>query len=233
MERFFWILAFSFVSAQELPCAKLLENLPSSSLAGISTIDLTHVINYVETGSKSTLHYVKDFVTNKAYVEHDLGNGYLVIYRYNNGVGTIEKDGKPKEAPAEEDLVSIRETMELLEFDFLSIFASEGVQSCDGQQSYGDILAGEQVTVSGNGELTSFLLGDTGQFLGLRFYYDDIEGIPLVTFTDFAVKDGLLQYGTIRYYELLGDEGVLREEKMLEVTSYNQELDESLFVPKE
>jgi hypothetical protein len=230
MKTLLLLLAFGFVSAQDLPCAKVLENLPSSSLKGISSIDATFTIKYVENGSdnQSVLHYVKDFVNDRAYLEHDIGDGVLV-YHYQNGVGTVKENDKTEEAPAEEDLVSIREMMEMLEFDFASLFASDGVQSCDGQQSYGEVLVGEQVTVTGNDEKASFIVDETGQFLGLRFYDADPAVIPLTTFTEITLKDGLLQHGIMRFYELRGEETVLQEERVLEVKSYNEPLDESLF----
>jgi hypothetical protein len=232
MKHFFWIVVLSFASAQELPCAKLLENLPSSSLAGIRTIELTHTINYVENGpdAQSTLRYVKDFVNDKAYLEHDVGYGYLV-YRYHNGVGTVEENGKTKEAPAEEDLVSIREATELLEFDMRAVFAKDGVQSCDGEKTYGS-FSGEQVTVSSAGEETFLLFDDTGQVFALASYYSGGE-LVLAVLDEFVVENGLFQRGKISTYEMRGNEVVLLEESLLEVTAYNQELDESLFVPKE
>jgi hypothetical protein len=230
MKTLFLLLAFGFASAQDLPCAKLLGNLPSSSLTGISTIEATFTIKYVENGSdaQDILHYVKDFVNNRAYLEHNVGYG-VFIYHYQDGVGTVEEDEKIAQAPAEEDLESVQEMMELLEFDFTSLFGSDGVQSCDGQQSYGDLVTGEQVTVSSDGDKTSFVFDDARQLLALRFYDDSVESIPVTMFTELVVKDGLLQHGIVRYYLVKGAEAMLQEERVLEVKSYNQPLDESLF----
>jgi hypothetical protein len=153
------------------------------------------------------------------------------IYRYQNGAGTLTRGDKTEEAPPEDSIVGIGEMMELLEFDLQSLFAADSVQSCDGQQTYGNLVMGEQVTVNSNGEKTSFVFDEAGQLLALRFYYEDTEGIPLSTFTDFVIKDGLLQSGIVRYYELKGDEAVLLEERTLAVLAYNQPLDGTLFEP--
>jgi hypothetical protein len=229
--RLFLLLAVTgFAFAQELPCAALLDNLPSSSLEGITSIDATHTIKYVENGpnARSTLHYVKDFVNNRAYLELDVG--YDIIYHYQNGIGTVTQNETTEEAPAEEDLVSIREMMEFLEFDMRSIFTKDSVKSCDGQKSYGSLFTGEQVTVSANGEETFLLFDEAGQLLGSASYYSEGD-LVLGVLEDFFFEAGLLQQGTVRSYEIKGDEAVLLEESMLEVQSYNQPLDETLFEP--
>lgn len=238
MKLFFLLVLTGFAVAQDLPCAALLDNLPSSSLTGISTIEATLTIRYVENGGNEAQYaLVKDFEKQRTYHSYSpkLGTDFAepAVYLYQNGEGTLTNGDKTEEAPSEDSIVGIREMMELLEFNLQNIFASGGVESCDGQQTYGNVLTGEQVTVSGNDETTSFLFDEIGQFLGLRFYADDTEGIPLSTFTDFVVKDGLLQSGVVRYYDLKGDDAVLLEERRLGVQSYNQPLDESLFTPSE
>jgi hypothetical protein len=236
MKLFFLVVFMGFAFAQDLPCAALLDNLPRSSLAGISTIEATLTIRYVENGGNEAQYaLVKDFERQRTYHSYSpkIGTDFAepAVYLYQNGEGTLTNGAKTEEAPSEDSIVGIREVMELLEFDMRSVFAAEGVQSCDGQQTYGDVVTGEQVTVNSNDETTSFLFDETGQFLGLRFYSDDTEGIPLSTFTNFVVKDGLLHSGIVRYYELKGDEAVLLEERVLEVKSYNQPLEETLFEP--
>jgi hypothetical protein len=234
MKLFLLIICTGFAFAQDLPCAALLENLPSSSLQGISTIEATLTIRYVENGGNEAQYaLVKDFERQRTYHSYSpkLGTDFAepTVYLYQNGEGTLTNGDKTEEAPPEDSIEGIGEMMELLEFDLQSVFAADGVESCDGQQTYGDVLTGEQVTVSGNDEKTSFLFNDAGQLLALRFYDDNTESTPLTTFTDFLVKDGLLQRGTVRYYELKGDEVVLLEERVLEVQSYNEPLDDTLF----
>lgn len=234
MKLFFLIVFTSFAFAQDLPCAALLDNLPSSSLQGVSTLEATLTIRYVENGGNETQFLlVKDFENSRTYHTYNpkMGDEFVTgaIYRYQNGVGTLTQGDQTEEAPPEDNIVGIREMMEFLEFDFQNIFAADGVESCDGQQTYGDIVAGEQVTVNSNEGKTSFLFDEAGQLLALRFYDDNTEGIPLTTFTEFVVNDGLLQHGITRYYTLKGNEATLGEERVLEVQSYNEPLDESLF----
>lgn len=234
MKLFLLIVLTGFAVAQDLPCAVLLDNLPSSSLQGISTIEATLTIRYVENGGNEVQYaLVKDIENSRTYHSFSeyIGKDFVTtaIYRYQNGTGTLTRGDKTEEAPPEDSIVGIREMMELLEFDFQDIFATDGVESCDGQQTYGDVVAGEQVTVNGNDGKTSFLFDEAGQLLALRFYDDTTEGIPLTTFTEFVVNDGLLQHGITRYYTLKGNEATLLEERVLEVQSYNEPLDESLF----
>jgi hypothetical protein len=191
-------------------------------------------IRYVENGGNKVQYaLIKDFENPRTYhsFSEKIGGDFVTtaIYRYQDGEGTLTRGDKTEEAPSEDSIVGIREMMELLEFDLQSLLAAEGVQSCDGQQTYGDVVVGEQVTVNSNGEKTSFVFDEASQLLALRFYDKDTEGIPLSTFTDFVIKDGLLQSGTLRYYELKGDEAVLLEERVLEVISLNQPLKETLF----
>jgi hypothetical protein len=234
MKLFLLFALTGFAFAQDLPCAAFLDNLPNSSLQGIATLEATLTIRYVEKGGNEVQYALaKDFENARTYhsFSEPIGKDFVTtaIYRYQNGLGTLTRGDKTEEAPSEDSIVGIREMMELLEFDMRSILASDGVQSCDGQQIYGDVLTGEQVTVSGSDEKTALVFDEVGQLLGLRFYDDASEGIPLSTFTDFVIEDGLLQSGVVRYYELKGDEAVLLEERVLEVVSVNEPLDESLF----
>jgi hypothetical protein len=238
MKLFLLFVLTGFAFAQDLPCAALLDNLPSSSLQGVSTLEATLSIRYVENGGNEVQYALaKDFENERTYHSYreKMGEDFVTaaIYRYQDGSGTLTRGDKTEEAPSEDSIVGIGEMMELLEFDLQNVFAAGGVESCDGQQTYGDVVTGEQVTENSNGEKTSFVFDEAGQLLGLRFYYEDTKGIPLSTFTDFVVKDGLLQSGIVRYYKLKRDEAVLLEERVLEVQSYNQPLDESLFTSTE
>jgi hypothetical protein len=236
VKLFLWFVFTGFAFAQDLPCAAMLDNLPSSSLQRISTIEATLTIRYAKNGGNEVQYaLVKDFENARTYHSYSekMGEDFVTtaIYRYQDGTGTLTRGDKTEEAPPEDSIEGIGEMMELLEFDLQNVFAADGVESCDGQQTYGDVVGGEQVTVNSNGEKTSFVFDEAGQLLGLRFYYEDTKGIPISTFTDFVVKDGLLQRGVVRYYELKGDEAVLLEERVLEVQSYNQPLEETLFEP--
>jgi hypothetical protein len=236
MKLFLLIIFMGVAFAQDLPCAALLDNLPSSSLGGISTLEATLSIRYVENGGNEVQYaLIKDLENERTYHSYSekMGEDFITtaIYRYQDGAGTLTRGDKTEEAPDEDSIEGIGEMMELLEFDFQDVFAVDGVESCDGQQTYGDVVAGEQVTIRGNGEKTSFLFDEAGQLLALRFYDDNSEDIPLTTFTEFVVKDGLLQHGIVRYYTLQGNEATLGEERVLEVQSYNQPLDDTLFEP--
>jgi hypothetical protein len=236
MKLFLWFVFTGFAFAQDLPCAALLDNLPSSSLQGIATLEATLTIRYAENGGNEVQYaLVKDLENARTYHSYSekMGEDFVAtaIYRYQNGAGTLTRGDKTEEAPDEDSIEGIGEMMELLEFNLQNVFAADGVESCDGQQTYGDVVTGEQVTVRGTDGKTSFLFDEAGQPLALRFYDDNSEDIPLTTLAEFMVKDGLLQHGIVRYYTLQGNEATLGEERVLEVQSYNQPLEETLFEP--
>jgi hypothetical protein len=57
-----------FAFAQELPCATLLDNLPSSSLKGFTSIEATLTIRYVENGGNEVQYaLVKDLENARTY----------------------------------------------------------------------------------------------------------------------------------------------------------------------
>ncbi len=237
------MLLSSVALAQELPCAKLLENLPSSSLEGISTFEATLTTRYLESGEAEVQSYLaKDFVNKRSYhsFSEKIGDDFVTtaIYRYQDGVGTLTRGEKTEEAPPEETIETIEELLEMLEFD-LRNYQNLKLESCDGLQRWADELGGEQVTLSTdvatpNGT-TELLFNDLGQLLAIQLTYpaepalSRPEEIAILTLNDLVVEEGLLVKGILSQYELVAGKLVLREERRLEVQSYNQPLDESLF----
>jgi hypothetical protein len=111
--------------------------------------------------------------------------------------------------------------------------ANYEVVSCDGQQSYADLVSGEQVTVTytpeGLGPITSkILFAPDGKMAGS---YTETEQGPALSVMDEYVTDssGVPTHITMKIYTLEGETATLVSDMVIDTTSYNQPVDESLF----
>lgn len=196
------------------------------------SIDQTTVTTLYLDGEEfeSITRSVVDF-ENERFVVITEFSGSTSKMVHQNGETTMTIDGEPVSTSSFSD--SIVEGM----FDVDSYIAMfEGADDSatyDGEVSYGDVLAGIQVTYSGEfglpgtAELTGdirFVFDPGGKLLGQVFEMDGMTVVSVLT----GKPNALGQYD-LDMYLLEGDEATPYGSKRFERVELNQPVDESLF----
>jgi hypothetical protein len=159
MRILFLLLCLGFASAQELPCAALLEALPNTRFNELTSFEA--IFSFQENGEIYRVRQIEGVTNDRSYYEFlDGPSGETRIARYEGDAGTLEINGQTEVAPPETevDLVGF--------FDvFLSqkIFSASELVSCDGVQT----LQTPEGSVSGEA-ISLIIMDDPGQL-----FFDD------------------------------------------------------------
>jgi hypothetical protein len=225
----------SVAFAQDLACESLFASYPKP------TVELTSVeqtINSTSTVNGQTMDaaisQVVDYTNRRIYQEMSMAGNNMVL-RYSDGKGSMamKMGEETMDVPMPPESVTALEAI----FDqgvTQGLPENYTVISCDGQQSYAGLLEGEQVTISSTvpsmGEVTSkIIFGAEGKVNG------SISEIPgqgevLMVFENMVVDEANVPTAmTMSMYQLQGETATPFSTMTMEVKSYNQPLDESLF----
>jgi hypothetical protein len=225
----------SVAFAQDLACESLFANYPKPTVELTSleqTINSTSTVNGQT--ADATISQVIDYTNRRIYQDMTM-QGNNIVMRYSDGKGsmamkmgeeTMDMDMPPESVTALEAIFDQGIAQGLPE--------NYTVVSCDGQQAYAGLLEGEQVTVSSTvptmGEVASkIIFGAEGKVNG------SISEIPgqgevLMVFENMVVDDANIPTSmTMSMYQLQGDNATPLSTTTMEVKSYNQPIDETLF----
>ena len=239
MKRFLVLalLLASFASAQD--CAALLDSLQPQ--VELETLEqrITTTVATAEGSSEVAIYQLLDRPGERIYQEMTLPGMGEVVLRYLNGAATMEVSGAGMQLPVPPALA------EQLEATLDGAFAQQGfvptdyeVISCDGMQSYGSLIEGEQVTVSaalpeaagGDTELR-FLFGPDDTLVGS---YLDVPpmGPSLMVFDTYELDaSGVPLNVSFTMYQLDGDTPTIFSKTNVATLSYNEPVNETLFTP--
>ena len=221
------MLTFSFSLAQE--CASLLEGTqPSVDLTSIeqSITSATYVQGQTV---NATIYQVVDLASKQLYQETTLPGMGEVIMRYQDGQATMQLKGNDMNLPVPPQFSQQLEAVFDNAFGQAMLPATYELVSCDGQQSYADLITGEQVTINTampealGGDMTSSLLFDAdGQMLGTYMTLPQM-GETLIVYDVFEQDEaGVPTQIDISMYTLGGAEPTLFSETQITTLSYNQ-----------
>jgi hypothetical protein len=225
----------TLVSAQTLPCESLLANYP---MPKVELTSMVQMINSTMTldgqEMQTTMSQTVDYVNRRAYQEMN-AMGANTVMRFSDGKAsmsmTMGEETMNVPIPAE--------NAKALEFIFDQGVA-EGlpknftIVSCDGQKSYAGLLSGEQVTVlteiPGSENTTSKIIFDAdGKTQGAISSVAG-QGEMLMVFEELTLDaSNVPVHMKMSMYRLKGDTASLFTTTSMDILSYNQPLDESIF----
>jgi hypothetical protein len=230
-----FISSFTFAVAQDFPCQSLFANYPKPTVA-LTSMESTITSNIEVNGQKvdSTINQVIDYTNRRLYQTID-AMGNKVVMRYVDGNGTMDMAGMSMPVPAE--------SAAALESAFDQGFVqglpeNYTIVSCDGTQSYAGLLEGEQVTVKstlpGIGETTSkIIFGADGKTSGAISTIPN-QGEMLIVFDTMELDAANVPTNMLMsMYKMEGDNATPFGTTTVNVKSYNQPVDESLFTKAE
>ena len=238
MKKLIIVIVFFLSAAGAQECASLLENLTPTATFDTAEMNSTSLIYTDGQTSALDTHQVVDFKNRRLYQEATLPEMGKMVLRYADGQASMQMPGTDLSLPAPPQV------SQQLEATLDSAFGMQGalpqdyeIVSCDGVQSYAGLVEGEQVTLEmelpaalgeGKTEL-KMLFGENGQPVGS---YTDIPqfGSTLTVYETYELDDaGVLQKMVFKVYQLTGDEASLMSDTTIEMVSYNEPVDESLF----
>ncbi len=236
---FLFISLFTFVYAQDMACESLFANYPKPTVE-MTSMESTITSNIEVDGQQvdSTISQVIDHTNRRMYQEISAA-GNTIVMRYNNGAGTMQM----KMGEETMDMPVPAESLSALEAVFdqglvQGLPENYTIISCDGPQAYAGLLEGEQVTVEsdipGMGKTTSkIIFGADGKTNGAISTIPN-QGEMLIVF-DTMELDASNVPTTIAMsmYQLQGEEATPFGTTTINITSYNQPVDETLFAPAE
>jgi hypothetical protein len=230
---------FLFVNAQTLPCESLLSNYPQPS------VDITTVVQQItsevsvdgQTG-QTLMTQTLDYPNRRLIQEAEVG-GIKTIMRYANGklAMSMVVGGETQDVPVPSDEATVASFESLFDQPlFQGVPQNVMVVSCDGQQSYADLISGEQVTVTtmvpNMGELTSSILfGADGKTQGIVSKPPaGFGGEMLIVFEELTLDEANVPtHMKMTTYRLEDDTANFLSTTVMDILSYNQPVDETLF----
>ncbi|MGL4611030.1 MAG: hypothetical protein ACRCYY_15355 [Trueperaceae bacterium] len=225
---------FNTTFAQSLPCESLLENYPQP------TVEITTVVQKITSDVSIDHQTAQTVVTqtldylNRRLVQESEAMGAKTIVRYVDGEASMsvavgentmsvpipEESGKSLEAIFDQPLLQ-------------GVPQNVTVVSCDGPQSYADLVAGEQVTVKTTvpnmGEMTSkIIFSKNGKTQGAISSPSGAGGEMLMVFEELTLDEANVPtHMKMTMYRLEGDTATLFTTTMMDILSYNESVDEA------
>ena len=228
------LLILGLTFAQSLPCESLFANypvvdVPITSVQQTITSSMTIDGQEVQTIITQSIDY-----TNRRLLQESNAMGMNTVMRYVDGkasMGMVMGEETMNVPIPDENAKSLEAIFDQPVVQGLP--TNYTVVSCDGQQSYANLLAGEQVTISTE-------VPNVGTMISKTIF--DASGKALGAATTFSGQDMLMifeertvdaqNYPThikMSMYQLKGDEATLFTTSTIDTLSYNQPLDDSLF----
>ena len=241
-------------------CAYLLEQAVPTDLPDLTSVETTMTIETLfEGGTFSSENYsMFDLTKRRVYAQTIIGGGETIIddeavtlgetvitTRYANGEVTVTTDNDElfggEQLPTPPGLAGQLEAQleQILDGGFTdpTQFIDYELISCDGQQSYGDVVQGEQVSVrlgennllpGMSDQVMRTVFDEAGQVKGSVVEVPEF-GTQLVAFGKVETNDSGLTEGMTMYtYSWDGEQAEYAGTTTLNYT-YNQPVDESLF----
>jgi hypothetical protein len=234
---FISLLLSPFIAAfaQDLACENLFANYPRPTVE-LTSAESTVTSNVTMNGTdvSTNISQVIDYGNRRLYQTIDAA-GQNVVMRYADGKATMQM----KMGEETMDMPVPAEATSALEGVFDQGFVQGlpenfTVVSCDGQQSYAGLLEGEQVTVTsevpGMGETTSkIIFGADGKTKGAISAVPN-QGEMLIVFDTMNLDASNVPTEMVMsMYQFDGTNATPIGTTTINITSYNQPVDESLF----
>ena len=229
-------------------CAYLLEQPQPTDLPDLTSVETTMTFESIVDGEAySTKSYnVFDLTGRRVYQRTDFdADNSVTITRYVDGKATMTIDSELLDEEEQSSPPGLTEQLEAQLNEVLDGGFTDPNQfddayeliSCDGQRTYGEVLAGEQVSArlregdllpGTSGQVTRTLFDDDGQAKGSLVEIPEF-GMQLIVFESTKMSDaGLTEHMVIRTYNWDGEQAEHTGTMTLEYI-YNQPIDESLF----
>jgi hypothetical protein len=232
---FLFIGLFTLTNAQDLACESLFANYPKPSVE-ITSMESTIASSVTVDGQAvdTNISQIIDHTNRRMYQTIDAA-GQTIVMRYLDGKATMQmKMGEetmnmpvPPESTQALEAVFDQGVVQGLPENYTIV-------SCDGPQSYAGLLEGEQVTVTseiaGMGETTSkIIFGADGKTSGAVSTVPN-QGDVLIVFDTMTLDAANMPTEIVMsMYQLAGEEATPFGTTTINITSYNQPVDESLF----
>jgi hypothetical protein len=232
---FVFISLFTLVLAQDLSCESLFANYPKP------TIEITSMEQTITTSStvdgqemQVTMSQTIDY-TNRRLYQETKAMGMNTITRYSDGKASssMKMGEETMDVPVPAEAASALEAV----FDqgfVQGLPENYTVVSCDGPQSYAGLLEGEQATVEsdipGLGKTTSkIIFGSDGKTKGAISTIPG-QGEMLTVFDTITLDSSNVPTEVVmNLYQLSGETATPLGTTTMNITAYNQPVDESLF----
>ena len=224
------------VNAQNFPCESLLANYPApkvefTSVVQTITSSITIEGEAVETVITQTIDYA-----NRRLLQETNAMGANIVMRYVDGkasMGMVMGEEIMNVPIPDENATSLEAIFDqpILQ----GVPQNLTVVSCDGQQSHAGLLSGEQVTVTtvvpNIGDMTSqIIFSSDGKTQGAVSSVPGRSGEMLMVFEELTLDaSNVPTHMKMTMYQLEGDTATLFSSTAMDILSYNQPLDDSLF----
>ncbi len=227
----------SLTFAQGLACESLLSNYPQPSVE-ITTVvqQITSELSVDGQTAQTVMTQTLDYPNRRFIQEAEVG-GIKNTMRYADGKASMVMTvgDNPMSVPIPEESTAGLESI----FDqplFQGVPQNLTVVSCDGEQSYADLISGEQVTVTTTvpnmGEMTSkILFGPDGRTQGaLTSPPVGFGGDMLIVFEELTLDEANVPtHMKMTMYQFEDGTATFFNTTITDILSYNQPIDEALF----
>lgn len=235
-------LFFSTTFAQGLACESLLENYPQPSVEITTVVQkMTSEVSVDGQTGQTFMTQTLDYPNRRLIQESDVG-GIKTIIRYTDGKVSMSmvvgEDTMDVPVPSSDESAASFESL----FEqplFQGVPQNVTVVSCDGQQSYADLISGEQVTVTTTlpnmGEMTSkILFGPDGKTQGAVSSPPGGFGEMLMVFEELTLDEANVPtHMKMTLYRLEDGTATFFNTTIMDILSYNQPIDDALFAKTE
>lgn len=224
---------FTLVSAQDMACESLFANYPKPTVE-LTSMESTITSNISMNGQEvnSNIAQTIDYANRRMYQTID-AMGQEIVMRYADGAGTMEVAGMNMPVPAE--------SLSALEGAFdqglvQGLPENYTIISCDGPQAYAGLLEGEQVTVEsdvpGVGKTTSkVIFAADGKTAGAISTVPN-QGEMLIVFDTMDLDEANIPTNLVMsMYQFDGTDATPIGTTTINISSYNEPVDEALFTP--
>jgi hypothetical protein len=239
MKKLLFILIglVTLASAQDMACESLFANYPKptvelTSMESVITSNMTMNGQEVNSNIAQTIDY-----TNRRMYQTIDAMGQQIVMTYANGEGKMQM----KMGEETMDMPVPAESLAALEGAFdqgivQGLPENYTIISCDGPQAYAGILEGEQVTVEsdvpGMGKMTSkIIFAADGKTAGAISAVPN-QGEMLIVFDTMELDEANMPTNLVMsMYQFDGTNATPFGTTSINITSYNQPVDEALFAP--
>jgi hypothetical protein len=234
-----FISFLTLASAQNMACESLFANYPKPTVE-MTSMESTITSNMTMNGQEvnSNIAQVIDYSNRRMYQTID-AMGQEIVMTYANGAGSMQM----KMGEETMDMPVPEESLAALEGAFdqglvQGLPENYTIISCDGSQAYAGLLEGEQVTVEsdipGMGKMTSkIIFAADGKTAGAISTIPN-QGEMLIVFDEMTLDEANVPTTlAMSMYQLQGDSATPFGTTTMNITSYNQPIDEALFAPAE
>jgi hypothetical protein len=241
MKKLFLIIIglFTLASAQDMACESLFANYPKPTVE-LTSMESTIVSNMTMNGQEvnSNIAQVIDYTGRRLYQTID-AMGQQIVMTYANGEGSMQM----KMGEESMNMPVPPESLAALEGAFdqglvQGLPENYTIISCDGPQAYAGLLEGEQVTVEsdipGMGKTTSkIIFAADGKTAGAISTVPG-QGEMLIVFDTMELDEANMPTNlAMSMYQFDGTNATPMGTTMINISSYNQPVDEALFAPAE